>query len=156
MFSHSRLFKCVKFVVFYVQSFRHNSEHTYLAWNIVTVRGHRKSSLKQVMCFIRKQIRDTDHYDWKVFPFSFQVQTSALSSCVLRNVNLFRFCLPSDCILFSALQMTFFFCFFLSCIRFRDILFYFPSGCQFVGEIVPWWEGNAVVLVVSSCCVQYI
>ena len=100
------------------------------------------------MCFIREQIRDTDHYDWKVFPTSFQVQTSLWSSCVLRNVNLFRFCLPSDCILFSALQMTFFFCFFLSYIRLRDILFCFPSGCQFVGEIVLWWEGNSVVLLV--------
>ena len=65
------------------------------------------------MCFIRKQIRDTDHYNWKVLPTSFQVQTSAWSSCVLRNVNLCRFCLPSDCILFPALQMAFFFCFFI-------------------------------------------
>ena len=155
VFWHSRLFKCVKFVVFHVQRFRHNSKHMYSARNVDNVCGPQKGSLKQIMCFIRKQIRDTDHYVWKVFPTSFQVQTFAWSSCVLRNVNLFRFPLPSDCILFAALQTTLFFCF-LSYIRFRDILFYFPSGCQFVGEIILWWEGNAVVLLVSGCCVQYI
>jgi len=142
-------------VVFYVQRFLHNSKPVYSARSVDNVCGPQNDSLKQIMCFIRKQIRDTDNYDWKVFSTSFQVQTSAWSSCVLRNVNLFWFCLPSDCILFSALKMTFFFCF-LSSIRFRDILFYFPSGCQFVGEIVLWWDGNAVVLLVSSCYVQYI
>jgi len=63
--------------VFYVQRFRHNSKHTYTARSVVNGFGPQKGSLKQIMCFIRKQIHDTDHYDWKVFPTSFQMLTSA-------------------------------------------------------------------------------
>ena len=91
----------------------HNSNLIYSALRVDTICGPQISSLKQMLCFIRKEIRDTDHNYWKGFPTSFQVQTYGWSSSVLRNGNLFRICLSLDCIFFSALQMTFFFCFFI-------------------------------------------
>lgn len=54
-----------------------NSKPVYSARSVDNVCGPQNDSLKQIMCFIRKQIRDTGNYDWKVFSTSFQVQTFA-------------------------------------------------------------------------------
>jgi hypothetical protein len=138
--------------------FLHSSKPVYSARSVDNVCGPQKDSLKQIMCFIRKPITMIGKY--------FRIP----SKCK-RLHEVLAFWEMLICFdFFFAFRLYFIFCFtddvlllffFLSYIRFRDILFYFPSGCQFVGEIVLWRDDSAVVLLVSSCyvmlcCVQYI
>ena len=103
---------------------RHNSKRIYLARIVDTICGPQTSFLKQIMCFIVKEIRDTDQYDWKVFLISFRMKTFAQNSSVSRNVNLFRCSPPPFCLFFFFfLTDDAFLLFFLSYIRFRDFFF---------------------------------